>query len=766
MAAHLVVWRPTGEPGVHTFIGKVTRQMNQKGYIEIVITDPSEQIQVQPGDFVGVAYDPRSYGGVIPWATLGYADHERDDCVTVAVFGQDLDVPGKIFSLGESYVDRILMLQAVVEISSDGVAQNYPVSYVPTPEPASIYNYGDMSQAVSKATHSSSSSSNDIACSTGIEIMAEPISRIPGNFLNVCPTMRIACDGVVAKWEFFSALEDGTPAYLAVFRHADSGSTFYLVGMTRVVATHFGPATYEVPVNERFHVKVGDVLGVVYDSSTSIGVVPFVDERVLDGYKVEDLQICLKKRIFVEDVRSATSALNLGDNQTKRLILVRAHVQSEDKAPVSYPKQTYSSSQFRPPYQRSRQSQTPARHHPVSAPRAAPPHAAAMSPFHSSVSATPANCQVGPNLFDRAPARRPGVWLNVCPDVMAPCSGRIHKWQFMSSADDMTATYLSVWRQEGGDRRKYRLIGFNRVYADRTGLISYNVPDDEKLDVKQGDLIGVMYDLSARRGGAVGFADSDEPEGYTKEDFTKCYRARISKEDAEANPVQDFGQPMQTRLVLMSALIESAPGDACPPPPVVQNARVLKIVDQTIKYACQAGYTMEDGIAEVNCINGHWSKTPKCVKDSCGDLPGVEHGRIGAGSSEIGAERLVHCDHGYHIEDENQARIRCLDGGAWSLPGYCVALPTTTVAAASETQEPSLANRCSEPPEIIGGHLIGGSTGSQYGDTRQYKCDTGHVMTGNSVIVCLDSGFWTRPPICNPMQPNGMQAFNFLYLIF
>ena len=42
MKAHLVVWRPTGEAGVHTLVGKLSRQVNQKGNIENVPTDPAE----------------------------------------------------------------------------------------------------------------------------------------------------------------------------------------------------------------------------------------------------------------------------------------------------------------------------------------------------------------------------------------------------------------------------------------------------------------------------------------------------------------------------------------------------------------------------------------------------------------------------------------------------------------------------------------------------------------------------------------------------
>ena len=48
---------------------------------------------------------------------------------------------------------------------------------------------------------------------------------------------------------------------------------------------------------------------------------------------------------------------------------------------------------------------------------------------------------------------------------------------------------------------------------------------------------------------------------------------------------------------------------------------------------------------------------------------------------------------------------------------------------------------------IDNGYIVT-STGSQGGDTTEYVCAEGYMLTGSDIISCLANASWENPPTC------------------
>ena len=54
-------------------------------------------------------------------------------------------------------------------------------------------------------------------------------------------------------------------------------------------------------------------------------------------------------------------------------------------------------------------------------------------------------------------------------------------------------------------------------------------------------------------------------------------------------------------------------------------------------------------------------------------------------------------------------------------------------------------------------------TGTSYGNTATYTCDTGFVLVGSEMLICEDDGMWSDlPPACQRVV--GMEGNTFICL--
>ena len=98
-----------------------------------------------------------------------------------------------------------------------------------------------------------------------------------------------------------------------------------------------------------------------------------------------------------------------------------------------------------------------------------------------------------PNLFNMA-----GSYLQIFTSIPVTCSGQIVAWQFVRfSRDPEAAFYASVWRRVNRRRIEYELVGANRIIGGRDRYRkwkTYVVPKEERIDVKEGQHLGIFYD--------------------------------------------------------------------------------------------------------------------------------------------------------------------------------------------------------------------------------------------------------------------------------
>ena len=54
---------------------------------------------------------------------------------------------------------------------------------------------------------------------------------------------------------------------------------------------------------------------------------------------------------------------------------------------------------------------------------------------------------------------------------------------------------------------------------------------------------------------------------------------------------------------------------------------------------------------------------------------------------------------------------------------------------------------CGSPPSIIDG-TSGTPSGTTFGGTVTYSCNTGYILSGSATVICLASGIWDTTPEC------------------
>jgi hypothetical protein len=234
----LTAFRPVG-PDSWALLGKNEIRVRQRGEHRVFI-DPSDQIEVEAGDVIGIHYpDGATDRGIIPYcdnriggAGCGLPESSLSRIHNVDV--QDSEIEANPVRSGLRYFKRAVALAA----------------FVNSPEPAT--------------------------CTLELGPQ-ENLEYNSGRWLNVFLNFGVSCAGRVTQWQFF-AKKTGT-IYLDMWRPGSKGE-YRLVGYNQVTVDELGPQVIDVAEGEQIAVNEGDVIGVHYpdygpDDTDDRGIIPY-----------------------------------------------------------------------------------------------------------------------------------------------------------------------------------------------------------------------------------------------------------------------------------------------------------------------------------------------------------------------------------------------------------------------------------------------------------------------------------------------------------
>ncbi|WAR08474.1 CSMD1-like protein [Mya arenaria] len=147
---------------------------------------------------------------------------------------------------------------------------------------------------------------------------------------------------------------------------------------------------------------------------------------------------------------------------------------------------------------------------------------------------------------------------------------------------------------------------------------------------------------------------------------------------------------------------------------------------QTATVGCNSGYNIS-GPSSLTCSHNGWSDAPTCDLQDCGSLV-IANGTVESPrGSKYGEVAIVSCDVGF--ERSGSSFITCGNGPYWS------DIPDCTIKDCGDFN-------------ILLGHV--NSSETVYGSVLAVTCDTGHVISGPSVVSCTADGSWSYSPTCSP----------------
>ncbi|XP_017853153.1 sushi, von Willebrand factor type A, EGF and pentraxin domain-containing protein 1 [Drosophila busckii] len=174
--------------------------------------------------------------------------------------------------------------------------------------------------------------------------------------------------------------------------------------------------------------------------------------------------------------------------------------------------------------------------------------------------------------------------------------------------------------------------------------------------------------------------------------------------------------------------------DWCPDPQPITGGHVHftdKRAGSTATYTCELGYVLV-GEAIISCgLGGEWSsKTPSCKFVDCGAPARPDRGIsiLLNATTTVGSVVKYECDEDHWLD--GPAELYCTRDGKWSGEAPVCELVT-----------------CETPQVPTGAFVIGYDYNVH--SKIQYNCDPGHIMHGNAMLECLDSGEWSSDaPFC------------------
>ena len=86
-----------------------------------------------------------------------------------------------------------------------------------------------------------------------------------------------------------------------------------------------------------------------------------------------------------------------------------------------------------------------------------------------------------------------GGWTMVSVDQPFTCDGKLVEWRYQVKASNPFRAI--VWRPVTGSDNEFQIVGINDIgSSDINTPITYTVPENERIAVKAGDLIGWSFD--------------------------------------------------------------------------------------------------------------------------------------------------------------------------------------------------------------------------------------------------------------------------------
>ncbi|XP_078585766.1 sushi, von Willebrand factor type A, EGF and pentraxin domain-containing protein 1-like [Branchiostoma floridae x Branchiostoma japonicum] len=156
--------------------------------------------------------------------------------------------------------------------------------------------------------------------------------------------------------------------------------------------------------------------------------------------------------------------------------------------------------------------------------------------------------------------------------------------------------------------------------------------------------------------------------------------------------------------------------------------------NETISIECEEGHYLSTPDAELTCTEaGTWDKpVPRCEKICCNASIAGSNGYLTAPSGYcFGSTALIRCNLGYKLDGEANI-LYCNASGGWE--GEIQTCERIT---------------CGDPGEVRNAVRI--LTGTFFGDTVTYICDTGFLLVGNETHTCNKDGYWGIPPFCEDL---------------
>ncbi|CAG2104634.1 unnamed protein product, partial [Medioppia subpectinata] len=181
----------------------------------------------------------------------------------------------------------------------------------------------------------------------------------------------------------------------------------------------------------------------------------------------------------------------------------------------------------------------------------------------------------------------------------------------------------------------------------------------------------------------------------------------------------------------------------CGKPVVPPGVRLLSdsfTVHSEIKYECESGHKLVDGVQRHRCqSDGKWSATiPVCTAVECGRVQTILKGEVIYVNSTtyLNSQLVYACSSGYKLVG-TKTRV-CGEDSRWSA--------STPKCEEIRCVSPEVPKNSSV---VYSGNDRSTSDSFKVGSTVQYRCSLGHIVQGQSLRTCESNGLWSGgPPIC------------------
>ena len=105
-------------------------------------------------------------------------------------------------------------------------------------------------------------------------------------------------------------------------------------------------------------------------------------------------------------------------------------------------------------------------------------------------------------------SRTSGCYMNLFPSMRFPCEGEITSWSLYPKLMVQGVVYLGVW--EMLNHNVYRLVGKNNIVVFGEGLLTFPIPEGQRIVVKKEHFVGVHFDTISCTDGLVSYSSDTQ----------------------------------------------------------------------------------------------------------------------------------------------------------------------------------------------------------------------------------------------------------------